>query len=61
MTSKNYTGKINVNSILLNIGRASQVALGFKNPTANVGDIREEGSIPGLGTSLGEEHGNPLQ
>ena len=61
MTSKSYTGKINVNSILLNIGKASQVALELKTPTANVGDTREEGSIPGLGRSLGEGRGNPLR
>ena len=29
-----------------------------KSPTANAGDV---GSIPGLGRSLGEENGNPLQ
>ena len=27
----------------------------------NVGDVRELGSIPGLGISPGEEIGNPLQ
>ena len=32
---------------------ASQVALVVKNPSANVGDIRETGSIPGWGRSLG--------
>ena len=32
-----------------------------KNPPANAGDIREVGSIPGLGRSPGEGHGNPLQ
>ena len=30
-------------------------------PPANVGDIREAGSIPGLGRSSGGGHGNPLQ
>ena len=35
-----------------------QVPLVVKNPPANAGDI---GSIPGLGSSLGEENGNPLQ
>ena len=35
-------------------------ALGVKNPPANAGDIREVGSIPGLGRSPGEGHGaNP--
>ena len=32
-----------------------------KNLPANAGDIRDAGSIPGLGRSPGEEHGNPLQ
>ena len=32
-----------------------------KNPNANAGDIREAGSIPGLGRSPQGGHGNPLQ
>ena len=32
-----------------------------KNPSANAGDVREVGSIPGSGRSLGGGHGNPLQ
>ena len=32
-----------------------------KNPPANAGDIRDTGSVPGLGRSPGEGHGNPLQ
>ena len=32
-----------------------------KNPRAYAGDIREAGSIPGLGRSSGGGHGNPLQ
>ena len=36
-------------------------ALGVKNPSANVGDLRDVGSIPGLGITLGEGNGNPLQ
>ena len=32
-----------------------------KNPSANAGDIIDEGSIPGLGRSPGGGHGNPLQ
>ena len=39
---------------------ASQVALVVKNPPANGGDIRDVGSIPGLGRSPGG-HGSPLQ
>ena len=31
-----------------------------KNLPANAGDIRESGSIPGLGRYPGEENGNPL-
>ena len=40
---------------------ASQVVLAVKNPPANAGDIREVGSIPGLGRSPGGGHGNILQ
>ena len=40
---------------------ASQVALVVKNLPANAGDIRDTGSIPGLGRSPGDRHGNPLQ
>ena len=40
---------------------ASQVVLGVKNPAANVGDVRDTSSIPGLGSSPGEGNGNPLQ
>ena len=40
---------------------ASQVALLVKTPPANAGDIRDTGSIPGLGRSPGGKHGNPLQ
>ena len=40
---------------------ASQVALVVKNSPANVGDIREAGSIPGLRRSPGGGYNNPLQ
>ena len=40
---------------------ASQVAQVVKNPSANAGDVRDSGSIPGLGGSPGGGHGNPLQ
>ena len=40
---------------------ASQLALVVKNPPANAGDIRDTSSIPGLGRSSGEDHGNLLQ
>ena len=36
------------------------MALVVKNPPANIGDIGDAGSIPGLGRSPGEGHGNPL-
>jgi len=32
-----------------------------KNPSANVGDIRDMGLIPGSGRSPGGGHGNSLQ
>ena len=32
-----------------------------KGPTANAGDTRDLGLIPGLGRSPGGGHGNPLQ
>ena len=32
-----------------------------KNLSANAGDIRDTGLIPGSGRSLGEGHGNSLQ
>ena len=32
-----------------------------KNPPANAGEIRDTGSIPGLGSSPAEGYGNPLQ
>ena len=32
-----------------------------KEPATNAGDIRDVGSIPALGRSLGGGHGNPLQ
>ena len=40
---------------------ASQMALEVKNPSANAGDIRDVGLIPGLGRFLGEGNDNPLQ
>ena len=38
-----------------------QVVLVVKNPPTNVADIRDAGSVPGLGRSPGGGHGNPLQ
>ena len=40
---------------------ASQLALVVKNPPANVGDLRDAVSIPGLGGSPGGGYRNPLQ
>ena len=40
---------------------ASQVALVVKNTLTNAGDIRDTGSIPGLGRSSGGGNGNPFQ
>ena len=48
-------------SILLAVPRASQMVLFVKNPFANAGDIRDMGSISGLGRPPGGGHGNPLQ
>ena len=36
------------------------MALAVKNPPANAGDMRDAGSVPGMGRSLGEGHGNSL-
>ena len=33
----------------------------LKNTPVSAGNIRDTGSIPGLGRSSGEGHGNPLQ
>ena len=48
-------------SISLYENRASQVVLVVKNPPANVGDIKDLGSIPGLGRSHRGGRGNPVQ
>ena len=40
---------------------SSQVALVVKNLIANAGDLRDVGSIPGLGSFPAEGNGNPLQ
>ena len=40
---------------------ASQMPLVVKNLPGNAGDVRDRGSIPGLGRSPGGGHGNPLQ
>ena len=40
---------------------ASQVALVVKNLPANAGDVRDTGSVSGLGRFVGGGRGNPLQ
>ena len=40
---------------------ASHMVLVVKNPPANAGDVRDTGSIPGLGRSPRGGHGNSLQ
>ena len=40
---------------------ASEVVLAVNNPTANAGDIRDAGSIPGSGRSPEEGNGNSFQ
>ena len=37
------------------------MVLTVKNPTANAGDVRDVGSIPGSGRSPGVRNDNPLQ
>ena len=40
---------------------ASQVVLVVKNLPSSAGNLRDAGSIPGSGSSLGEGPGNPFQ
>ena len=40
---------------------SSQMVLVVKNLTVNAGDIRDTGSVPGLGRFPGGGHINPLQ
>ena len=39
----------------------ARLRLMVKNPPANAGNLRDEGSILGSGRPPGEENGNPLQ
>ena len=41
--------------------QALQVVLMVKNMPPSAGDLRDMGSIPGMGRSPGGENGNPLQ
>ena len=43
------------------IKRASQVALVANNLSANAGDTRDMGTVPGSGRSSGGGNGSPLQ
>ena len=45
---------------LLRIGMGSPGGSVVKNMPANTGDIRDVGSIPGSGRSIGRENGSPL-
>ena len=46
---------------IIDVYWASQVELVVKNSPANAGDIKDMGSIPGLGRSTGEGNDNPLR
>ena len=46
--------------VSLNARRTSQVALVVNNLPANVGDVRDMGSISGLGRSPEGGHSNPI-
>ena len=43
------------------LGNVSQVTLAVKNLPASAGDVRDMGSVPGLGRSPGGGNDNPLQ
>ena len=62
-TAKLFSWEVTLFCILLDSDWASQVALVVKNTRANAGNIRDMGSIPGLGRSPEGRggHGNPLQ
>ena len=52
--------KAAIDNVYMN-GWASQVVLVIKNPSADPGDVRDVGLIPGSGRSPGGGHSNPLQ
>ena len=54
MTETKHTHGMNKSGVL-------QVVLVVRNMPVNTGDIREVGSVPGLGRSPGEGNGSPLQ
>ena len=49
------------NFLYMTLPWASQEALVVKNLPVNTGDVRDLGSIPGLGRSSGGGHGHPVQ
>ena len=56
-------GPLRVFSQVIGFGEGKSqppVSLLVKNPTANAGNVRDTGLVPGLGRSPGEGHGNPL-
>ena len=52
---------LNILKAVYDKSKASHMALVITNSPANAGDIRDAGSVPGLGRSPGGGHGNPLQ
>ena len=46
--------------LIYGLSGASQMALVVKNPSANAGDIRDAGSIPGWGRSPGGGQPTPV-
>ena len=60
MCLRDNEGQLSNNLLTLKIGEISQVALVAKNPLASAGDIRDMGSIPGLGRFLEGGNGNPV-
>ena len=51
-------GKMSIKGVIWGFPGSS---VGKKNPPANAGDTRDEGSIPGLGRCPGVGNGNPFQ
>ena len=58
-SKKNYLGKRKRKGSKL-LMRVFLLVLVVKKPSANAGDIRDAGSIPGLGRSPGGGNGKPL-
>ena len=59
--SQTTFSSLRLSPLLTSSTPASQVALVVKNLPANVGDLRDLGSIPGSERFPEEGHGNPLQ